>query len=42
VLVEQTNFTQNHNYLVMCDEDGRDLVLNGIKTKFFVKMMKDF
>jgi hypothetical protein len=33
VLVEQTNITQNHYYLVMCDEDGRDLVLNGIKTK---------
>jgi hypothetical protein len=26
----------------MCDEDGRDLVLNGINSKFFVKMMKGF
>jgi hypothetical protein len=41
-LVEQTNITQNHYYLVTCDEDGRDLVLNGINTKFFVRMMKGF
>jgi hypothetical protein len=26
----------------MCDADGRDLVLNGINCKFFVKMMKRF
>jgi hypothetical protein len=26
----------------MCDADGRDLVLNGINSKFFVKMMKRF
>ncbi len=38
--VEQTNITQNHYYLVMCDADGRDLVVIGINSKFFVKMMK--
>jgi hypothetical protein len=26
----------------MYDVDGRDLVLNGINSKFFVKMMKRF
>jgi hypothetical protein len=26
----------------MCDADGRDLVLNGISSKFFVKVMKRF
>jgi hypothetical protein len=26
----------------MCDADGRDLVINGINSKFFVKMMKCF
>jgi hypothetical protein len=41
-VVEQTNITQNHYYLVMCDGDGRDLVLNGINSKLFVKMMKRF
>jgi hypothetical protein len=40
--LEQTNITQNHENLVMCDADGRDLLLDGIKTKFFVKMMKRF
>jgi hypothetical protein len=41
-IVEQTNITQNHYYLVICDADGRDLVLNGINSKFFVKMMECF
>jgi len=26
----------------MCDVDGRDLVVNGINSKFSVKMMKHF
>jgi hypothetical protein len=26
----------------MCDADGRDLVINGINSNFFVKMMKRF
>ncbi len=33
---------KNHYYLVMCDEDGRDLILNGMNSKFFVKMIKGF
>jgi len=40
--IEQTNITQNHYYLVMCDANGRDLVLNGINSKFFLKMMERF
>jgi len=26
----------------MCDANGRDLVLNGINSKFFLKMMERF